>query len=97
MFKQLAFDKSTAIHLIINNKTVEVAKGTTVAAAVLSHGLSYTRTTAVSGAKRAPFCMMGVCFECLMVINGQPNQRGCSTYVEDGMTVEIQQGAVAYE
>ena len=97
MFKQLPFDKINALHLTINNQAVEVAKGTTVAAAVLSHGLPYTRTTAVSGAKRAPFCMMGVCFECLMVINGQPNQRACSTYVEEGMTVEIQQGAMAYE
>ncbi|MCK5925022.1 MAG: (2Fe-2S)-binding protein [Methylococcales bacterium] len=97
MFKQLPFDKTTAVHLMINNQPVTVAQGTTVAAAALSHGLSYTRTTAVSGAKRAPFCMMGVCFECLMVINGQPNQRGCGTYVEEGMQVETQQGAMAYE
>jgi predicted molibdopterin-dependent oxidoreductase YjgC len=97
MFKQLPYDETTAIHLTLNQQKIKVAKGTTVAAAALSHGVHFTRTTPVSGAKRAPFCMMGVCFDCLMVINGRPNQRGCGTIVEEGMQVEIQQGAVAYE
>ena len=96
MFKQQSFDRNNLINLTVDNQKIQVAKGTTVAAAALSHGLSYTRTTPISGAKRAPFCMMGVCFECLMVIDGQPNQRGCGTYVEEGMQVEIQQGAIAY-
>lgn len=96
MFKQIVSDKPM-IHLTINGQPLKVSQGTTVAAAALSYGLTYTRTTPISGAKRAPFCMMGVCFECLMVINCQPNQRACSTYVEEGMQVEIQQGAIAYE
>ena len=97
MFKQLPYDETTAIHLTINQQAVVVAKGTTVAAAALSCGLHFTRTTPISAAKRAPFCMMGVCFECLMVINGRPNQRGCGILVEEGMQIESQQGAVAYE
>ena len=97
MFKQLPFDKEEIVNLVINKQPVQVAKGTTVAAAALSCGLSYTRTTPVSGAKRTPFCMMGVCFECLMVINGKPNQRGCGTYVEEGMQIEIQHGAESYQ
>ncbi len=96
MFKQLRLDSPLPINLTINNRSIQVNQGMTVAAAVLIHGLSYTRTTAISGVNRAPFCMMGVCFECLMVINGQPNQRACCTYVEEGMQVEIQQGAMAY-
>ena len=97
MFKQLPFDKENTINLTIEGRAVQIAKGTTVAAAALSCGLSYTRTTPVSGAKRAPFCMMGVCFECQMVIDGQPNQRACGTIVEEGMQVEIQHGAEAYQ
>ncbi len=96
MFKQSSFDPNNRINLTVNNQEIQVAKGTTVAAAALSHGLPYTRTTPISGAKRTPFCMMGVCFECLMVIDGKPNQRGCSTYVKEGMQVEIQQGVMTY-
>lgn len=96
MFKQLPFDEGNAVNLTINGQNVKVAQGSSVAAAALSCGLSHTRTTPVSGAKRTPFCMMGVCFECLMIINGKPNQRACGTYVEEGMQVEIQQGAQSY-
>jgi hypothetical protein len=39
---------------------------------------------------RAPYCMMGVCFECLLTINGQPNQQGCLVTVEPGMRIERQ-------
>ncbi len=97
MFKQLPFDKENSVNLTINSQIVQAAKGTSVAAAALSCGLSYTRTTPVSGAKRAPFCMMGVCFECQMVIDGKPNQRACGMTVEEGMQVEIQHGAEAYQ
>ena len=40
-----------------------------------------------------PFCMMGVCYECLMTIDGVGNQRGCQTLVSQGMRVERQIGA----
>ena len=66
--------------------------GETVAAAVLASGIGHTRTTPVSDTPRAPFCLMGVCYECLMVINGQPNQRACRELVDEGMTIELQHG-----
>ena len=69
-----------------------VPAGETVAAAVLASGLGHTRTTPVSDTPRAPFCLMGVCYECLMVINGQPNQRACRKVVDEGMTIERQHG-----
>ena len=69
-----------------------VSAGETVAAAVLASGLGHTRTTPVSGTPRAPFCLMGVCYECLMVINGQANKRACREVVEEGMTIERQSG-----
>jgi len=37
--------------------------------------------------------MMGVCFECLMEINGRANTQACMTPVEEGMQVLFQQGA----
>jgi len=92
MFKQLPNDDVEKVEVILNQQKVLVPLGTTVAAMALAQGIRATRTTPVSGAKRAPFCMMGVCYDCLMVIDGKANQRACATYVSHGMQVEAQQG-----
>lgn len=92
MFQQLPPDFDQKINITINGHPVQVTQGITAAAAVLSNGLRFTRSTPVSGAKRAPFCMMGVCFECLMVIDGKANQRACATDVREGMSIEAQHG-----
>jgi D-hydroxyproline dehydrogenase subunit gamma len=52
-----------------------------------------TRTTPVSGSPRAPYCMMGVCFECLMEIDGIANRQACMVRVRPGMRITRQQGA----
>ncbi len=81
-----------SVTLDIEGITVTVAKGTSVAAAALLAGLSSTRNTPVNGAPRAPYCFMGVCFECLMDIDGQANQRACQIIACEGMVVRIQDG-----
>ncbi len=67
--------------------------GDTVAAALLAGHHWCFRTTPVSGAARGPFCMMGVCFDCLVEIDGVANRQACMTEVRDGMRVKRQQGA----
>jgi hypothetical protein len=64
-----------------------------VAAALLAAGIHACRTTPVSGAPRGPYCMMGVCFECLVRIDGVGNRQGCLVQVREGMKVETQRGA----
>lgn len=93
MFKRLQEDVRNQLTVTIDGQAVQVAEGDSVVAAVLAHGLRATRTTAVSATPRAPFCLMGVCFECLMVIDGIPNQRACMRTVHEGMRIETQQGA----
>ena len=50
-----------------------------------------TRHT-VGGEPRGVFCGMGVCFDCLVVVDGVPNTRACTTWVRDGMQVARQEG-----
>lgn len=92
MFKRLNSTIGQRVSITIDGVPFEAAAGETVAAAVLISGRTYTRTTPVSAAPRAPFCLMGVCYECLMVIDGQPNQRACQAYVAEGMRIETQHG-----
>ncbi len=92
MFRRLEEEAEKRVMVTIDGQRCEAAVGETVAAAVLANGIRDTRTTPVSGALRAPFCLMGVCYECLMVIDGQPNRRACKEYVRDGMIIERQKG-----
>lgn len=66
--------------------------GDTVAAALLANGIVACRETPVSGAPRAPYCLMGVCFDCLVVINGVGNRQGCLVPLVEGMRIETQHG-----
>jgi predicted molibdopterin-dependent oxidoreductase YjgC len=92
MFKKLHDDAGALVKVTIDGEQVDVPAGETVAAAALIHGLSPFRTSPVSGSPRAPYCMMGVCFDCLVEIDGTPNRQACQTRVEDGMTIKRQDG-----
>lgn len=65
--------------------------GISLAAALLAHSGEASRQTA-SGAGRTAFCMMGVCFDCLVEVDGVPNTQACMTLVQDGMVVKRQIG-----
>ncbi len=77
----------------IDGKPFSARAGDSVAATLLAAGINACRTTPVSGAERGPFCMMGVCFDCLVTIDGHPNQQGCLVAVRAGMRIERQSGA----
>ncbi|MCG8613259.1 MAG: (2Fe-2S)-binding protein [Pseudomonadales bacterium] len=81
------------VSITIDGKIYDVPKGQSVAAVILQLGLNSFRKTPVSGKSRGPFCMMGVCFDCLVVIDGLPDQQACMTVVRDGMNIRRQQGS----
>lgn len=66
--------------------------GDTVAASLLANGIVACRETPVSDTPRAPYCLMGVCFDCLVVIDGVGNRQGCLVPLRDGMRIETQHG-----
>ncbi|HGL4259909.1 (2Fe-2S)-binding protein [Burkholderia dolosa] len=85
-----ATDERVRVH--IDGASHDVPAHYSVAAAMLAAGAAACRTSAVSGAPRGPFCMMGVCFDCLVEIDGVPNVQGCMTPVRDGMQVRAMRG-----
>ena len=88
-------DSAPRVLISYNDAPLEVPADVSVAAALLSAGVTHTRVTPVSGTPRAPYCMMGVCFECLVEIDGRPNRQACLTMVQPGMQVRTQQRARA--
>jgi predicted molibdopterin-dependent oxidoreductase YjgC len=93
MFRRWQPESAAAtVTLVIDGTSVQARPGDSVAAAMLAAGVSHCRTTPVSGAPRASYCMMGVCFDCLVTIDGVGNRQGCLVRVRDGMQVEIQFG-----
>ena len=68
-------------------------EGETVAATLLANGIDFTRTSAISESTRAPYCMMGTCFECLVEINHIPNRQACVELVSAGMEIRCMLGA----
>lgn len=80
------------VNLFFDGRGLQAPAGCSVAAALLANGVSTFRTTPVSGAPRAPYCMMGACFDCLVEIDGQPNRQSCLVAVAEGMQVKTQAG-----
>ena len=91
MFKRLA-EVGPSVVLTVDGKAVRAGAGDTVAAALLAAGIDHCRTTPVTGAPRAPYCLMGVCFDCLVTIDGVGSRQACLVLVREGMKVETQQG-----
>jgi predicted molibdopterin-dependent oxidoreductase YjgC len=66
--------------------------GQTLAGALLAHGVRSWRTTRVAARPRGLFCGIGICFDCLLVVDGRPNVRACLTPARAGMVVRTQEG-----
>lgn len=81
-----------SVNLHFDGRTIQAPVGCSVAAALLANGVTTFRTTPLSGAPRAPYCMMGACFDCLVEIDGQPNRQSCLVAVTEGMQVSTQAG-----
>ena len=74
--------------LTIDGSPIAARPGQTVGAALTDAGIRSWRSTRVAGKPRGLFCGIGVCFDCLLTVNGVPNQRACLVPAQDGMCLE---------
>jgi D-hydroxyproline dehydrogenase subunit gamma len=84
-------ERGPQVVLTLDGRPVTAYEGESVAALLLAEGIIATRVTR-GGEPRGVYCGMGVCFDCLVVVDGVPNTRACVTWVRDGMSVERQAG-----
>ena len=93
MFRPRPEDHRPTVPVVVEGRTVMVPAGASAAAAVLAAGFASIRTTPVEGSERAPYCMMGVCFDCLAEIDGVANRQSCMIEVRPGMQINRQMRA----
>ena len=86
------YERGKEVHITYDGKEVVAYEGQVVAAALLAAGYNQFRETQKEHKKRGLFCGIGRCTDCMMIIDGKPNQRTCVTRVRDGMKVETQYG-----
>ncbi|MFB0875818.1 MULTISPECIES: (2Fe-2S)-binding protein [unclassified Sphingobium] len=91
MYRKIGGEREQAkVNVRVDGEVHSVDRGEPVAAILLRLSDNGVRRTPISGAVRAPFCMMGACFDCLVEIDGRPSTRSCMTFAQEGMEIRRQ-------
>ncbi|MEE9247616.1 MAG: (2Fe-2S)-binding protein [Dehalococcoidia bacterium] len=85
-------ERGASFRIEVDGVSILAYEGETVASAILAHGLRILRRTRLKDSPRGLFCGTGVCYDCLVVIDGTPNLRACMTPATPGLRVQTQKG-----
>lgn len=94
MFRQLADSGSPSFLVYIDGSETVARPGDTVAAVLLRTAPGIARHTPIGETPRAPYCMMGVCFDCLATVDGETSVQTCLVEARPGMRIQRQKGKV---
>lgn len=78
------------VEVFVNGRSLRATPHDTVASLLLAYGMIVFRSNPATSSPRGPYCMMGVCFECLVTVDGMPDTQACMTQVRVGMHIETQ-------
>ncbi len=85
-------ERGPGVEIVVDGQPLQAFEGESVASALLAAGRRTLRTTSRLHEPRGMYCGIGVCFDCVMTIDGRPNVRACQTLVRAGMRIESQHG-----
>ena len=85
-------ERGKPFEFLLNGKPIKAYHGETIAAALFASDERCMHKTTKNNSPRGYYCGMGVCWECVMVVDGKPNVRTCVTFARPGMRVETQYG-----
>lgn len=86
MFKHDTSISKETVTVTFDGNPVKVPAGVSVAAALLGKGEKHFRKSPSGDRTTSPHCLMGVCYECLMEIDGV-NRQSCLVQVREGMVI----------
>ncbi|MFE7624865.1 (2Fe-2S)-binding protein [Streptomyces sp. NPDC057509] len=81
-------ERAAAVTITVDGRPLRARTGEMVATAMLAHGAAFDRDR--TGARRAPLCNMGTCFECAATVDGRPLTRTCLVPAREDMAVQTQ-------
>lgn len=76
------------ISFTFNGKEFSCQQGQSIAAALFASDTRELRTTRFGNEARSIFCGIGICYDCVVVVDGVANQRSCLIEAKQGMKVE---------
>lgn len=87
------------IEVYVNDRPVAAYPGESIATVLLASGRLVASLDS-NGRPRAPFCNMGVCFECMVALErpgsaASERVRACLTAVTPGMRIRVPEAASA--
>ena len=83
------------LEFTFNDQVITAIAGQSIGAALLAANQRALRKTRFNEKDRGLFCGIGVCFDCLVIVDGVSNQRACLIEAKPGMKVERQVGSDA--
>ena len=86
-----SIERIEKVTIVVNGKDVPAYIGETLLAALIASGYKQLKTSPVLKEKRGGLCGMGVCYECLVTVDGESNIRACMTDIRQGMVIEIEE------
>ncbi len=85
-------ERGPAFTFTFEGQAMSAYPGETIGAALMAAGILTFRTTRRQGRPRGLFCGIGLCFDCLVIVDGIPNQQACLVAVKPDMLVQVQTG-----
>lgn len=82
--------RGAPIDLLVDGEVIPAYDGETIAAALTAAGRRVFRHTIDGGAPRGVFCGIGICFDCLVDVEGMGQVRSCMVGVSPGMRVSLE-------
>jgi len=73
-----------------NGENFKGVEGQSIAAALMATGIRELRKTRFNEEPRLIFCGIGICFDCVVIVDGVANQRACLVEIVDGAKIESQ-------
>jgi hypothetical protein len=78
---------SSTVTIVVDGAAMTGVLGQTLAGVMLSAGVEAWRRTSLGDRPRGVFCGIGVCFDCVAVVNGLADVRVCQRRARDGDVV----------
>ena len=84
-----SIERTTPVTVWVNDRPINAYEGEPLHAVLLAAGYRELRTSESGTEQRGFFCGMGVCYECLVTVDNELQQRACVMEAYDGMRIEI--------